>query len=112
MVLVLVLVLPVVIVVAAAVAAFVSVRNSSLRITAAGVEIRNYPQAPTTVPLQRVKHFEPTPSVGNFSGLRPTTGVLVLTDGTRMVVRKLSDPDAGTGIDALNARIASLRSNP
>ena len=45
------LVIPLVVVALAAGAAFVSIRNSTLRITAAGVEFRNYPQATQTVPL-------------------------------------------------------------
>ena len=39
----------------------------------------------------------------------PATAVLVLTDGSRLPVRSLSDPDAGVGVDALNARVAALR---
>jgi hypothetical protein len=35
--------------------------------------------------------------------------VLVLTDGSRLPVRKLAAPEAGTGIDALNNRVKSLR---
>ena len=55
------------------------------------------------------QRFEDTEAVGNFSGLRPATAVLVLTDGSRLPVRSLSDPDAGVGVDALNARVAALR---
>jgi hypothetical protein len=87
----------------------VSVRRSSLRITSAGVEIRNYPQAPKLIPLVQVGHFEATPRVGNFSSLRPATAVLVLTDGSRVPVRTLTAPDAGHGIDALNQRVESIR---
>ncbi len=94
---------------AAAVAAVVCVRCSSLRITNAGVEIRNYPQAPKLIPLARVERFEVTARVGNFSRLRPETGALVLADGSRLAVRKLAAPEAGTGIDALNDRVRSLR---
>ncbi len=94
---------------AAALAAIVCTRCSSLRITSAGVEIRNYPQAPKLIVLARVEHFEATTPFGNFSSLRPETGVLVLTDGSRLPVRRLSAPKAGTGIDALNDRVESLR---
>jgi hypothetical protein len=94
---------------AAALAAVVCTRCSSLRITSAGVEIRNYPQSPKLILLTRVERFEATTPVGNFSSLRPETGVLVLTDGSRLPVRKLSAPEAGTGIDALNNRVDSLR---
>ena len=101
--------LPVAVLVATAVAAFVSVRNSSVRITAAGVEFRNYPQTAKLIPLAQVARFEAPASVGNFPSVRPQTGVLVLTDGSRLAVRSLSDPEAGHGIDALNARVESLR---
>jgi len=101
--------IPVVLVGGAAVAAFVSIQGSSLRITAAGVEIHNYRQAPTTIPLPQVDHFEPTPSVGYLSSLRPATAVLVLTDGRRLPVRRITAPDAGRGVDALNSRVEALR---
>src|SRR5215470_4536810 len=90
-------------------AAALSVARSSLRITSDGVEIRNYRQPEQVVPLARVDHFEPTPSVGNFSFLRPPTAALVLIDGSRIPVRRISDPEAGRGVDALNARVEELR---
>ena len=105
------LIVPLVIIGVAAVASFVFVRLSSLRITAEGVEIRNYPQAPRVVPLAQVAQFEPTPSVGNLSFLRPKTAALVLKDGTRIPVRMIAAPDAGIGVDALNQRVESLRRN-
>jgi hypothetical protein len=108
MVVVLVL-LPIVVLGAAAIAAFVSVRHSTLHITSVGVEFRNYPQPARVVPLAQVQRFEDAEAVGNFSSLRPATAVLVLTDGSRLAVRSLSDPDAGTGVDALNARVQALR---
>jgi hypothetical protein len=108
MVVVLVL-LPIVALGAAAVAALVSVRRSTLHITSAGVEFRNDPQPARVVPLAQVRRFEDAEAVGNFSSLRPATAVLVLTDGTRLAVRSLSDPDAGHGVDALNARVHALR---
>jgi hypothetical protein len=74
------------------------------------VEIRNYPQAAKLIPLAQVGGFEATPRVGNFSSLRPATGALVLTDGTRLPVRSLAVPDAGVGVDALNRRVEALRS--
>jgi hypothetical protein len=101
--------LPVVLVGAAAVAAIVSVRLSSLRITHDGVEVRNYPRPATVVPLGEVAHFEEAAPVGMFAGLRPKTGVIVLASGERLPVRSLSDPEAGSGVDALNARLAALR---
>lgn len=101
--------LPLVILAVAAVLAMVSVRRSTLRITADGVEYRNYPQATRVVPLAQVRRFEEAEAVGNFSGLRPATAVLVLADGSRLPVRSLSDPVAGVGVDALNARVAALR---
>jgi hypothetical protein len=102
--------LPILLLGAAAVLAFFSVRRSTLHITAAGVEYRNYPQPPRSVPLAQVVRFEDAEAVGNFSSLRPATAVLVLTDGSRLPVRSLSDPEAGTGVDALNARVQMLRS--
>jgi hypothetical protein len=101
--------MPFVIIGVAALAAVVCVRYSYLRITSTGVEYRNYPQAPKLVPLDRVERFEPTVPVGNFSSLRPATAVLVLTDGTRLPVRRVHARDAGYGVEALNARLAQLR---
>lgn len=101
--------LPLLLLAAAAAAALLSVHRSSLRITAAGVEIRNYRKPPKLVPLAQVARFEPAVPVGNFTSVRPATAVLVLTDGTRLAVRSLSEPEAGTGIDALNARVEALR---
>jgi hypothetical protein len=101
--------IPLILIGGAAIAAAVSVRRSWLRITADGVEIRNYPQPPRLIPLTQVDRFEPTPPAGNLSSVRPKTAVLVLSDGTRIPVRRLDAPDAGYGVDALNARIAALR---
>jgi hypothetical protein len=106
---VIMVVLPLVVLALAAGAAFVSLRGSTLRITPDGVEFRNYPQASRTVPLSQVARFEESQAVGNFSSLRPATAVLVLTDGTRLAVRALSAPDAGSGVAALNARVEALR---
>jgi len=100
---------PVALIVAAAIAAVVSVHGSWLRISAAGVEFRNYPQPAKLVPLAQVDRFEATPKVGNFSSVRPRTGVLVLSNGTRIPVRRMAAPDAGVGVDALNARVEALR---
>jgi hypothetical protein len=102
-------VFPIVLVAAAALASFVFVRLSTLRISDDGVEIRNYPQAPKAVPLAEVDRFVPAERVGMFSGLRPATAVLVLTDGRRVPVRSLGEPEAGYGIEALNQRLAKLR---
>ena len=104
-----VLMLPIVFVVVAAIAAVVSVRLSTLRITSAGVEIRNYPQAAKMIPLAHVDHFEATTATGNFKSLRPKTAALVLTDGSRLPVRTIAAPDAGYGVVALNKRVESLR---
>lgn len=106
---VVVLVFPVALVAVAALAAVVVVRRSSLRITSAGVEIRNYPQSPMLIPLAQVRHFEATPRVGNFASLRPATAALVLADGSRLPVRSIAAPEAGSGIDALNQRVEALR---
>ena len=101
--------LPVVLLVAAAVAALVSVRRSTIRITTQGVEIRNYPQATRVVPLADALRFEPTIASGNLASTRPKTAVLVLADGTRLPVRSLTEPDAGYGVEALNARLETVR---
>ncbi len=104
-----VLVFPLVLIVLAALAAAVSVRKSALRITPDAVEIHNAGQPPHVVPLGTVDRFdEPTP-VGAFKGLRPRTSVLVLRDGTRLPVRAIAEPDAGYGVEALNARLDALR---
>jgi hypothetical protein len=101
--------IPVVLIGAAAIAAAISVAGSSLRITDEGVAVRNYRQPERLFPLADVDHFEPTPSVGNLSFLRPSTAALVLTDGSRIAVRRTSEPEAGRGVDALNARLAALK---
>ena len=101
--------LPLVLIGGAALAAWVCLRRSSLRIASSGVEVRNYPQAPRLVPLAEVERFEAAVRAGNFAGVRPQTAVLVLTDGSRLPVRSIEAPDAGRGVDALNARIAQLR---
>jgi len=103
------LLIPLVLIGAAALAASLFVRRSSLLITEEGIEIRNYPQARRLIPLVRVDHFEATEPAGNFSSLRPKTGIVVLTDGSRVPVRVLAAPGAGVGIEALNRRVESLR---
>ena len=108
MVVVLVL-LPVVLLAAAAIAALVSIRRSTVRITPEGVEIRNYPQAPRVVSLTEALRFELSVPTGNLASTRPKTAVLVLVDGQRIAVRSLSEPDAGYGVEALNARLEQLR---
>jgi hypothetical protein len=100
---------PVALIAVAAVAALVSVARSSIRITADGVTVSNYRRPEQQIPLGRVVRFEATPPVGFLPGLRPRTGVLVLDDGSRIPVRRLSDPEAGQGIEALNARLGRLR---
>ena len=106
---VVVLLAPVALVVAVALLAAVVVRRSTLRVTSAGVEVRNYPQAPKLIPLVQVERFEATPRGGNFASLRPATAVLVLTDGSRVPVRRITAPDAGHGVEALNRRVESFR---
>jgi len=101
---------PAALLVLAGIAALLSIRGSTLAITAAGVEVHNYRRPVILVPLDRVVRFEANRASGNFSSLQPRTAVLVLTDGSRLPVRSLAAPDAGTGVDALNARIDALRS--
>jgi hypothetical protein len=102
--------LPVILIGSAGLASIAFVRFSTLRITNTGVEIRNYPQAPKVIPLARVDHFIPAEPVGAFAFLRPATAVLLLSDGSRLAVRTLNEPDAGHGIEALNHRLADMRS--
>jgi hypothetical protein len=102
-------ILPLVLIGGAFVASIVFVQLSTLRITGAGVEIRNYPQAPRVIALEDVDRFVPTTAAGAFSFLRPRTAALVLVDGTRVPVRCVGDPDAGSGVEALNERVAVLR---
>ena len=90
-------VFPLVLIVAAALASFLFVRLSTLRITNDGVEIRNYPQTPKTIPLAEVDRFVPAERVGMFSGLRPATAVLVLTNGTAVPVVPSANPRPATG---------------
>ncbi len=101
--------MPLLLIGGAAVAAFVCVHRSYLRIASSGVEVRNYPQAPKVVPIAEVERFEAAATVGGFASIRPATAVLVLTDGSRLAVRKVEAPDAGYGVDALNERLAQLR---
>jgi hypothetical protein len=101
--------LPLALVVIAAIAATIFVRRSSLRITMDAVEVRNYPQPVQVIPLADVSCFDEPTRVGFLSSLRPRTGVLVRTDGSRLPVRSIFDPEAGYGVDALNERLQRLR---
>jgi len=103
------LLFPVILIGSAALASFVFVRLSTLRITPAAVEYRNYPQALKVIPFAQVDRFVAAERVGSFAFLRPATAVLLLVDGSRVSVRALGEPNAGYGIDALNARLAALR---
>ena len=62
-------VFPLVLIAGAAIASVVFVKLSTLRITNAGVEIRNYPQEPKVVPLELVDRFVSAERVGWFAGL-------------------------------------------
>jgi hypothetical protein len=104
-----VVVLPLALIAGAFIASYTFVRLSTLRITGAGIVIRNYPQATKTIPLAQVDRFVATERIGNFSSLRPETATLLLVDGTRVPVRCIGDPDAGYGVKALNDRVAVLR---
>jgi hypothetical protein len=104
------LLFPVILIGATGVLSFVFVRLSTVRITGVGVEYRNYPQESKVVALAQVDRFVPAARVGMFSFLRPATAVLVLTDGSRVAVRALGEPEAGYGIDALNHRLDAVRS--
>lgn len=104
-------ILPLVLIGAAAAAAYVSIRNSTLRITADGVEVANHRQPVRAVPLVDAERFEERPHVGFLSSLAPSAAVLVLTDGRRIPVRSTTDVESGAhGIDALNARLHELSS--
>jgi hypothetical protein len=101
--------LPVILIGSAALASFVFVKLSSLKITRAGVEIRNYPQATKVIPLALADRFVPAEPAGAFAFLRPPTAALILADGSRVTVRTLSEPEAGYGVEALNDRLVALR---
>ena len=88
---------PVALIVGASIASFVFVKRSTLRITKVGVDYRNYPQAPKSIPLDRVDHFVPAERVGMFSFLRPATAVLLLTDGSRFRCGPSTSPRPATG---------------
>jgi len=103
-------VLPIALIAGAWIAARISARNSHLSITAGGVVIANHRQPRVVVAVADAARFEPAAAVGPFAGLRPPTCVLVRTDGTRVPVRTVTAPEAGVGIDALNVRLATLRS--
>jgi hypothetical protein len=102
--------LPIALIVGAWIAARVSVRNSRLDIEPSRVTVANHRRPPVVVPLEEVDRFEPTPRVGFLAGIRPATCVLVRRDGTRIAVRRVDAAGAGIGIEALNARLATLRS--
>jgi hypothetical protein len=102
-------ILPLALIAAAWIAARISVRNSRLSITRAGIVIENHRRARVVVPIADADRFEPAPTAGLFSGLRPPTCVLVRADGGRIPVRTIAAPEAGIGVDALNSRLASLR---
>ena len=103
------LLLPVLLIAAAAVASIVFVRLSTLRVSADGVEIRNFPQDTRVVPLEQVDRFVETERSGGLGFLRPATATLLLVDGTRVPVRSLRERDGAYGVDELNARLARLR---
>lgn len=100
---------PVVLISGAAGTSFLFVRLSTLRMSTAGVEIRNYPQATRVVALDAAERFEPVEGSGWLGFLRPQTAALVLRDGSRVPVRALQTDDGVVGVDALNARLTRLR---
>ena len=103
------LLLPVVLIGAAALVSYTFVRMSTLRLTRDAAVIRNYPQAQMSIDLARIDRFVPAAPAGTFAFLRPATAVLVLTDGSKVAVRCIHEPEAGSGVDALNERVAVLR---
>jgi hypothetical protein len=102
---------PVVLISGAAGTSFMFVRLSTLQLTADGIEVRNYPQAARQIPLNAAERFEPVAGAGWLGFLRPQTAALVLRDGERVPVRSLRAADGTYGVDALNARLASLRAD-
>lgn len=103
---------PLVFVVAAWAAARISVARSRLDISSEGARVANHRRPVVTVPLDEVDRFEPAPRTGLLAGLTPSTCVLIRRDGGRVPVRGVTAPGAGVGVDALNARLDALRSDP
>ena len=79
-----------------------------MTITAADVEIKNYPFT-RRVPLPSVDRFDKDEREGAWSQLRRVTAVLILTDGTELSVRSLGDPEVTGGLPGLNNRLVELR---
>jgi hypothetical protein len=102
---------PLVLIVIAIVLSFVFVRLSWVHITNAGVEVRNFPAAPFVVPLDQVERFVDTEPSGFLQSIRPATAALVRTDGSRVPVRRLHERGGAFGVEAMNARVATLRAH-
>jgi hypothetical protein len=62
------------------------------------------------IPLRDAERFVESERVGWVQHVRPATALLVLSDGTRVPVHKLRDCSGAYGVDALNDRLAALRS--
>jgi hypothetical protein len=103
-------VFPVVLIGTAAVLSFTVVRLSTLSVTSAGITFRNFPQPPRDVPLEQVDRFVAAEPFGFFAFLRPATAVLLLRDGSRLPVRTIREAHGPYGVDALNLRLAEVRS--
>jgi hypothetical protein len=103
---------PVILVAAAAVVSFTFVRLSTLSVTNVGVAFRNFPQPEREIPLEHVDRFVPAERVGFLASVRPETAVLLLRDGSRVPVRSIREQHGVTGVDAVNLRLAQVRSGP
>jgi hypothetical protein len=82
---------------------------SSMNIEADGVVVRNFPHRTRRVPLFKIDRFDQLGREGAWSPVRFVRAYLLLTDGSRMIIRRCSDPEVGTGVTALNNRLEDMR---
>lgn len=82
---------------------------SSLDITGDGVVVRNFPCRARIVPLSAVDRFDEAGRIRAWYEVREVRAMLLLTDGSRVRIRSLRDPESGGGVAMLNNQLASLR---
>ena len=84
-------------------------RLSALNFTADGVEVRNFPGRTRRIPLAAIDRFDQATREGARARVPFGEALLLLTDGSRLKVRRLGDPDLGTGVTGLNNRLEHMR---